>query len=153
MSRLRILFIALGVLALGLLIYPQPPRVDGDRLFRRTLRAEQSLSYEAVQKHTSVFYGKEIRSTIKVRHDGRKRSVGDSLNALILRNHIPLVEGHDRIAGRDTWVLRLKPKAKHRPWKQLWVDKKTFVILASRDWTAGNTLKRSMKTISISFPR
>ncbi len=64
---------------------------------------------------------------------------------------MPLVEGEDTIAGRKAWTLRLKPKRKRLPWKQLWIDKETFVVLASRDWSSANKIKRTMKTTWISY--
>jgi negative regulator of sigma E activity len=153
MSKLRIAFVTASVLALGLMICPRSPRVDADRLLRNVLLAQHNLNYEATQKHVSMFYGKEIHSTIDISHESGSASEDRRLERLILRNYVPLIEGRDRIAGRDTWVLRLKPRVKHRPWKQLWVDKKTCAIMASRDWSAANSLKRSMRTISIRFDR
>ena len=66
--------------------------------------------------------------------------------SLIERNYTPLVEGHDTIAGRPVWTLRLKPSCKHFPWMQLWIDKETGVVLAYRDWTGRNTIKHSART-------
>ncbi|MCE5313467.1 MAG: MucB/RseB C-terminal domain-containing protein [Armatimonadota bacterium] len=151
MNKSRALIIAAAVSALGIVIYPQTPNVDGRNILQKVLRAQHSLSYNSVQEHTQSLYGQNIRSTITLRHDGRASLGNDRLESLIYQNYTPLVEGRDHIAGRDTWVLRLKPKAKHRPWKQLWVDKKTSAVLASRDWTARNKIKRSMKTVSIHY--
>ena len=64
---------------------------------------------------------------------------------LIRSNYTPLVEGEERIAGRDAWVLRLKPNVKQRPWRQIWVDKKTFSILAVRDWSHSNIVRGSSR--------
>ncbi|MEN6357012.1 MAG: hypothetical protein ABFD83_08025 [Armatimonadota bacterium] len=150
-SKLKIPLIAAAVLALGIIIYPYPPRVNGNALLHKVLLAQRSVEYTAVQEHTSVMLGSNIRSTIHVKNDCRTASTDAKLESQIFRNYIPLVEGQYRIAGRDAWVLRLKPKLKHMPWKQIWVDKTKFVVLASRDWTAYNVIKRSMKTISISF--
>ncbi len=63
--------------------------------------------------------------------------------SLIRRNYTPLVEGEDRIAGRPVWTLRLKPSRKQFPWKQLWIDKQTGAVLASRDWTGRNQIRDS----------
>lgn len=64
--------------------------------------------------------------------------------ALLRSNYIPLVEGSDSIRGRPAWVLRLKPKMKPRPWRQLWVDKRDFTVLAMREWSHRNEIRRSL---------
>ncbi len=56
-------------------------------------------------------------------------------------NYIPLIEGDNRIGGSPAWVLRLKPRIKHRPWRQLWIDKSTFDLLAYREWNHLNQLR------------
>ncbi|MCE5197906.1 MAG: MucB/RseB C-terminal domain-containing protein [Armatimonadota bacterium] len=143
MNRLKIAAVVAGVLALGLLVCPRNPQIDANKLLHRVIAADQRVSYTATQDYTCLYRGKTLRSKAKVVHkpgDGR-------LASLVCRNYIPLVEGQERVAGRVAWVLRLKPKQKRFPWKQLWVDKRTSIVLASRDWSSANTLKRSMKTI------
>jgi len=68
----------------------------------------------------------------------------ERITALLKKNYTPQIEGQDTISGRPAYMLRLKPDVKHRPWKQLWVDEKTYAILAIRDWTAQNRIKRSI---------
>ena len=63
--------------------------------------------------------------------------------ALLQRNYTPLVEGRDVIDGRTAWVLRLKPHRKKTPWRQLWVDVDTYAVLAQRDWSSRNEMKRT----------
>ncbi|MCE5323653.1 hypothetical protein LLG46_10120 [bacterium] len=150
-NKLKIPLIAIAVLALGIIIYPKPPHVNGSALLRKVLRAQQKVCYGALQEHTTVILDRKIRSTIYTKNDFYEITKSTDIEPLILRNYIPLVEGQDRIAGRETWILRLKPRVKQMPWKQIWVDKHKYVILASRDWTAYNVVKRSMKTVSISF--
>ena len=74
-------------------------------------------------------------------------------SALLRRNYTPLVEGEDAIAGRPAWVLRLKPHSKHMPWRQLWIDKKTYVALAQRDWSSRNEVKWPITTTDITYGR
>lgn len=149
MTRIRILLIIAAVTAIGIIVCPKPPSADGNYILRRVLKAENETAYSAVQEKMCVMYGIEIRSKSTQRHIAHGKN--PELEELILKNYMPLVEGRDRIVGRDCWVVRLKPKAKQMSWKQIWVDKKTSIVLASRDWTAYNSIKRSMKTISISF--
>jgi len=68
-------------------------------------------------------------------------------------NYRPTIDGSDVVAGRQTWALRLQRRVGRRsyPWKQLWVDKETGVILASRDWSGRNVMKSSMETLSIRY--
>ena len=149
MTKIKILLIIAICLAIGLLICPKPPRIDGSYLLTRVLEAEYTVPYTALQDQMCVMYGREIRT--KVHRHSVTKVRNPELERLIKKNYTPLVEGKDKIAGRECWILRLKPKAKQMPWKQLWVDKKTFIVLASRDWTAYNKIKRSMKSISISY--
>lgn len=147
MSKIRIALIISGVLLLGLLICPRNPRVDPEMILDRVISRGRDTSWKATQVSSSLFYGTTIKTRQTVK---RSFAVSDYTASLIKSNYIPLVESEDKIAGRDTWVLRLKPKIKHRPWKQLWVDKKTYFVLASRDWSARDVQKRSMRTVSIS---
>lgn len=148
MRRLHIALIALGVAALGIWLCPSVPSrtaIDPHKLLDRVLSSTERIPYRAKREYTASYYGKTVRKVATVDTATRQTAV---ISSLIKRNYEPLVEGQDRIAGRETWVLRLKPKLKHRPWKQLWIDKKTFHVLASRDWNYRNEIKRSMKTVS-----
>lgn len=119
------------VFALGLLFAPQPPsarRVNPDQLLSIVLNG----------------YRPMVRD---IRRDGRIAAEysPESRNRLILQNYTPLVEGEETVAGRDAWLLRLKPKVKYRPWRQLWIDKKSYSILAVRDWSHRNEIRRSAR--------
>ncbi len=76
----------------------------------------------------------------------------DGLCALVQSNYTPLVEGVDVIAGREVWTLRLKPHDKYRPWKQIWIDKQTYAVLAQRNWSSYNRLKSATKTKASFLP-
>lgn len=145
MGKLKWVIVAVAIVCVGFAICPTTPskrQVDPRGLLEMVLEHGQSVNYRAVQVRTSLLSGKKVTSTVRV--------CRTDVAWLIKRNCTPLVEGEDKIADRDTWVLRLKPKNKYAPWKQLWVDKKTFVILAYRDWS-NKKIKRSMKTVSISY--
>ena len=66
---------------------------------------------------------------------------------MVKANYRLLLSGEDQIAGRDVYTLSLMPKQRNFPWKQLWVDKKTFYVVASRDWSSQNKIKRSSRTL------
>jgi hypothetical protein len=50
----------------------------------------------------------------------------------------PVLEGSDRVAGRDAWAIRLKPPARKYPWIEAWVDKRTGQVLAWKEWGRGH---------------
>lgn len=151
MRYARFPLVILCFLALGFVICPtrRPGYdLDPDKVLQFVFRIRPSARYEATQLRTHSYYGRTL--TCRVRVHGPIDATGDI--RLLQANYTPVIEGEDIIAGREAWTLRLKPKAKEkRPWKQLWVDKKMWVVLASRDWTSRNTLKSSMKTLSIRY--
>ena len=155
MKILKVPLIAAAVLALGFAFCPAPPgagRIDPKELLRKALHAEINANYRARRLYTSAAYGRtyESRSWFPPTSN-LPPPTSDFRTSLIEKNYTPLVEGEDTIAGRPVWTLRLKPARKHFPWKQLWIDKQACVILASRDWTSRNKVKRSMKTTLISY--
>ena len=144
------------IVGLGVLLCPATPnkeRIDPRILLDKTLASEYRVKYRAKVKHTAIFNGKTTSFTSASTNmlDANSRETAAKLSYLIKRNYEPLVEGEDVIAERKAWTLRLKPKEKNHPWKQLWVDKKNYHVLASRDWSGRNNLKRSMKTLSITY--
>lgn len=161
MRAIHIIAIILAFIGAGFLLCPRNPgvdQVDPEVLLDNTIKAERSVSYTADQIYEAVYLGEPHRQRVNAVHPHNGRvSVSDKDYGLIRSNYVPLVEGEDKVAGREAWTLRLMPNRdkypwrKHAPWKQLWVDKKTNVVLASREWTSANTIKRSMRTESIAY--
>ena len=121
-NRLPIAFAAL--LLLGALVCPKPPgpsRIDPHRCFEHAFRAEA----------------------------GPDSATSRRMRELIERNYTFSISGEDVVAGRKAWVLGIRPKIKQRPWRQLWIDRKTFQILALRDWSHAGKLKRSAKSPAV----
>lgn len=121
---------AVGAIALMALAAPgRPPEsvIDPKILLKRVIRANTSDVLPKEDGIVSVFSA-----------DTRKRL------SLLMSNYVPLVEGSESICGRPAWVLRLKPRLKRRPWRQLWVDKRDFSVLAMREWSHRNTIRRSL---------
>lgn len=156
----KVALVIVGLLAAGFVICPRPPRdVDPDGLLDAVLEAELTVGYRALRVCERTFLGSVERREEWVRGpDAGLRTAGDGAALtgrqaidLIRRNYSPLVEGRDTIAGREVWTLRLKPHAKRFPWKQLWVDKRTHVVLAQREWDGRNKLKATVKTLSIEY--
>ena len=115
-KRLPIVFAAL--LLIGVLACPKPRganEVDPVRCFEHAFRAEA----------------------------GAGSATSRRMRVLIERNYTFSVAGEDTIAGRGAWVLAIRPRIKKRPWRQLWIDQKTSEILAMRDWSSRNRLRRS----------
>lgn len=124
--------------------------VDPEKTLQAAFNASANVEFTAKQKWTWVMNGKCLQREIEVRSPGWQNFDQQAVE-LVRRNYTPLIEGEDTIAGRRTWVLRLKPHTKHRPWKQLWVDCKTGAVMAMRDWDSRNRIKSTMRTISISY--
>lgn len=138
------------VLAAGIFLCPRTPsrsRVDPQRLLEDLLAPGRAYACTVTRTYCSWLLGKRITRTAT--EDLVSAPTQPDIARLVRRNYTPLVEGEDDVAGRPAWVLRLKPQIKNRPWKQLWVDKRSHAILASRDWTCANRIKRSMKTLRL----
>lgn len=138
MSR-KLAVITVAALLLGLLFSPRKPvseRMDPDELLRSILQSYQIKSNGPLAPgfHETFWLDKASR------------------DRLVLRNYTPLVEGQERIAGREAWVLRLKPRVKYRPWRQVWVDKELTSILAVRDWSSDDRRRRTVKLDRVSAP-
>ena len=146
---------AVFVLILGIVICPRPPSkstIDPTALLADTRGRQKSACYKSSRICARLRNGKMRENREYVTNPG---AFDPWLTALVPRqmspDFTPLVESEDVIVGRPTWLLRLKPRLKHRLWRQLWIDKETHVVLAVRDWTGGNTIQDSMKTVMITY--
>ena len=52
--------------------------------------------------------------------------------ATLLSNYELNASTADKVAGRSTWKLTMKPRLGGKPWQVLWVDQETKVVLRSR---------------------
>lgn len=174
MRALKSLLIPAVLVLVGIILYPSVQglrKLTPDVLLENVVKAEKKTSYLATQIHTYSFYGKMRHYQVEVKRNGCELSWkaegyddhteyipacwigGDRSLALVRKNYTPLIEGEDTVADRSVWTLRLKPKNKSFPWKQLWIDKKTFVVLASRDWNSENKIKNTMRTVHIEYTK
>lgn len=124
--------------------------VDPEKTLQAAFNASAKVKFSAKQMWSWVINGKRLQREIEVQSTGL-HSFNQQAVELVRRNYTPLVEGEDTIAGRRTWVIRLKPHTKYTPWKQLWIDSETGVVLAMRDWDSQNRIKSTMRTLSISY--
>lgn len=125
---MRVVLITVGILLLGFVLCPRTPgkdRVDPEVLVRHAFGVTTPSAKKNIQYLLHFL-------------DNPKRWT-------------PLVEGEEKIAGRDTWIVRLKPYKKRTPWVQCWIDKENYAILASRVWDGHNHLIGSAKTTKITF--
>lgn len=97
---------------------------------------------------------------VKYIHKGKKtfsvppvsRDEAEKICKRILRNYtVRLEQQSGKIAGRDTYVLVIKPKYAGNASKKLWVDRENYFILKKEDTdAAGNVIAESTYT-SIAF--
>ncbi|MCL5105290.1 MAG: outer membrane lipoprotein-sorting protein [Armatimonadetes bacterium] len=159
---------------------PNKDRVDPDELASDMLRVMKRSpdsdrpTYTATRLHTYTIRAESVQFRTKVRYgdfgeritmlDAPSASSADFL-AMTRAMHItsfldsflrktkwtPLVEGEEKIVGRDAWIVRFKPDRKRVPWAHCWIDKETFVVLAARVWDGHNCLIGSFKTTKITY--
>jgi len=67
--------------------------------------------------------GEAVRASTKLMFPEREKE-------LLLKNYLLSVSGPDTVAGRNAWILLLKPILAGKPHQQLWFDAETQVILA-----------------------
>ncbi|MCB4757517.1 MAG: outer membrane lipoprotein-sorting protein [Elusimicrobia bacterium] len=71
---------------------------------------------------------------------------------LIAENYDLNLKPGENIAGRNTWVLDVKPKAKGKPYRTLWIDQDQYLILKSREYNPDGTLTIESAFEKIDFP-
>ena len=59
-------------------------------------------------------------------------SAADSEHAALLSNYDLIASTGEKVAGRATWRLTLRPKMRGKSWQTLWLDRDTRVVLRSR---------------------
>jgi outer membrane lipoprotein-sorting protein len=84
----------------------------------------------------------DAESVLLVR--ARKTVVGDAVKsydkvlppeverATLLSNYELLSSTGGKVAGRPTWLLRMKPKLAGKPWQAMWLDADTKIVLRSK---------------------
>lgn len=106
-TRIVLLGAAVAMLIIGAVIVPRPPAdVDPSAILAHALRVEQPIV--PCIAHEIVKAQRE-RCT-------------------------PILEGSDKIGGRDTWAIRLKPPHRKYPWLEVWVQKRTGRVLGAKEW-------------------
>jgi outer membrane lipoprotein-sorting protein len=86
---------------------------DGDEESVFLVRAGKTLKGDAVRSYEKVLPPDLERETL-------------------LANYELSASTSDKVAGRTTWRLTMKPKADGKPWQVLWIDQDTKVVLRSR---------------------
>jgi hypothetical protein len=101
-----ILAVSAVILIAGVIVVPRPPADDSAQVLAKALRVDQP--------NVPAIAG-------EIRKAQRERCT-------------PILEGSDKIAGRDTWAIRLRPRDRKYPWIEVWVDKRTSEVLAWKEW-------------------
>jgi outer membrane lipoprotein-sorting protein len=70
---------------------------------------------------------------------------------LLLENYETRLAGTGSVAGRPTLVVDLRPKSGRGHWKRIWVDRETWVILASTDFAEGEKVRRSLRLTRVNY--
>jgi outer membrane lipoprotein-sorting protein len=73
--------------------------------------------------------------------------------ALLERNYRARMTGEETIAGRRAYRIELRSRHPGNPWKRLWVDKETKILLASEDYDGAGRRTRESRVERISFER
>lgn len=107
MSLLTRVIVAAIILSAGVALFPRPdPRLSADELVAQAL--------ESKQPPTAPM---------------------EEISRCLASGCKPILEGSDRIAGADVWVVRLRiPPPKKYPWIELWIEKKRHTIVAWKEW-------------------
>ncbi len=112
-------------------VFVSPP----DKIRREFLAPDGSVARVSVSDgdEESVFLvragktivGDAVRSYEKVLPPDRERET-------LLSNYELSTSTADKVAGRATWRLTMKPRTAGKAWQMLWVDQETKVVLRSR---------------------
>jgi outer membrane lipoprotein-sorting protein len=86
---------------------------DGDEESVFLVRAGKTIVGDAVRSYEKVLPPELERETLLSNYDLSSSTA-------------------DKVAGRPTWRLTMKPKMVGKPWQMLWVDQDTKVVLRSR---------------------
>lgn len=79
----------------------------------------------------------------------RKKSLEDEAREelrLLEQNYTAWVAGSDEVAGRECWVVELRPRDPSDRWKRVWVDQETWVVLQSEDLQGKQPFRRTTFT-------
>ncbi|MFI5348242.1 MAG: sigma-E factor regulatory protein RseB domain-containing protein [Elusimicrobiota bacterium] len=112
-------------------VYVEPP----DRIRREFLSLDGapkrvSISDGDVESVLLVHAGKTVRGNAVRSYD--KVLPPDLERDTLLSNYELLSSTGEKVAGRPTWRLTLKPKVDGKSWVTLWIDQDTDVVLRNR---------------------
>jgi outer membrane lipoprotein-sorting protein len=72
---------------------------------------------------------------------------------LLEQNYRAIFTGAEKVAGRIADRVELRPRHPGNPWKRLWIDRQTAVILASEDYDGQSRRTRASRVEQIEFRR
>lgn len=77
-------------------------------------------------RRQKVVAGDAVKSYNKVMRPERE------LELLLANYELSVATQTDEVAGRQAWILELKPKVAGKPWQKLWIDKEAGLILENK---------------------
>ena len=112
-------------------VFVQPP----DKIRREFLAPDGSVTRVSVSDgdEESVFLVRAGKTIVgNAVHSYEKVLPSDLERDTLLSNYELSVSTSDKVVGRETWRLTMKPRMDGKPWQVLWVDQETKVVLRSR---------------------
>jgi len=70
---------------------------------------------------------------------------------LVQQNYQATLEGTEEIAGRQALCVLVRSKHPGNPWKRMWIDAESYLMLGSEDYDAEGRLLRSTRFTSVVF--
>lgn len=71
--------------------------------------------------------------------------------ALVRENYTASLEGETGIAGREAQQILLRSRHPGNPWKRLWIDKETYLMLGSEDYDSHDRRLRSTRFVKLAL--
>jgi negative regulator of sigma E activity len=88
-------------------------------------------------------------STVAAKSSDPKREVRRW--KLLRKNYRARLLGEEVVAGRPAYRVELKSRYPGNAWKELWIDKDSAILLASKDYDGSGQLTRSSRMESVEF--
>jgi negative regulator of sigma E activity len=70
---------------------------------------------------------------------------------LLEKNYQAVLEGRDLVAGRTAHRIMLRSRHPGNPWKRLWIDRKSYLMVGSEDYDSHDRLLRSTRFTSLAL--
>ncbi|MBI3554313.1 MAG: hypothetical protein HY077_17590 [Elusimicrobia bacterium] len=113
-------------------VYHSPPNLNRreflspDGAVQRVVVSDGDVEEIRLVRRQRVVSGDAVKSYEKIMKPERELE-------LLLKNYeLSVATRTDEVAGRQAWILELKPKVAGKPWQRLWVDREHGLILENK---------------------